>query len=408
MSGPLKGVRVIDWTQWQVGPVATAMLADLGAEIIKIEDRVSGDGGRYLLPGGTVGLPHGKNTYFEVNNRGKKSVTVDLEKEKGREIIYQLVQKADVFVHNYRQGVPEKLKLDYETISQHNPQIVYVAASGYGPKGPEAKEPVYDLIGQARSGLMMLAGEANSPPQSVQGGVADQITGIMTGYAVLAGLLARERLGIGQKIDTSMLGSVISLIGLTVGIQLLGGVEEAKKWGDMRHDRKKSNNALWNWYLCKDGRWLMMAMLQHKYWPLVCKALAVEFLENDPRFETPEKRAENCEELIHILDEIFITKPASEWMKVMKERADVVITPIQNTYELVDDPQVLANDYITDCHHEILGPVKVLGVPCQFSKTPAVIKPDSPELGQNTEEVLIEIGGYSWDDIQAFKDEEVI
>jgi crotonobetainyl-CoA:carnitine CoA-transferase CaiB-like acyl-CoA transferase len=255
---------------------------------------------------------------------------------------------------------------------------------------------------------MMLAGEANSPPQSVQGGVADQITGIMTGYAVLAGLVARERLGIGQKIETSMLGSVMSLIGLTVGMQLLEGVEAAQQWGDSRHNRKNAYNALWNWYLCKDGKWLMMAMLQHKYWPLVCKALAMEHLENDPRFETPEKRAENCEELIRILNEIFITKSASEWVKVMKERADVVVTPIQNPSDLVNDPQVLANDYITECNHEVLGPVKVLGIPHQFGRTPGVIKPDSPELGQNTEEVLMEIGGYSWDDIAAFKDEEVI
>jgi len=408
MSGPLKGVRIIDWTQWQVGPVATAMLADLGAEVIKIEDRVSGDGGRYLLPGGTVGLPHGKNTYFEVNNRGKKSVTVDLKKVRGREIVYRLVKEAHVFVHNYRPGVPEKLKMDYESISRHNPKIVYVAASGYGPKGPEAKEPVFDLIGQARTGLMMLAGEVNSPPQSIQGGIADQITGITTGYAVLAGLVARERLGIGQRIDTFMLGSVMSLIGLTVGMQLLEGVEAAQQWGDVRHNRKNAYNALWNWYQCKDDRWIMLGMLQHKYWPRLCKALAMEHLENDPRFETAEKRAENCEELIRILNEIFITKPASEWVKIMKERADVVVTVIQKASDLFEDPQVLANDYITECNHEVLGPVKVLGIPCQFDKTPGVIKPDSPELGQHTEEVLLEIGGYSWDDIAALKDDKVI
>ncbi|MDP2920073.1 MAG: CoA transferase, partial [Dehalococcoidia bacterium] len=147
MTGVLDGIRIIDWTQWQMGTVATTMLGELGAEILHIEHRLTGDNGRWLKVSGMTELPNGKNAYFETNNRGKKSLAVDLAKPEGKEIIYRLARKSQAFVHNFRQGVPEKLKMDYSTIREYNPEIVYVAASGYGPHGPESKEPAFDMIG---------------------------------------------------------------------------------------------------------------------------------------------------------------------------------------------------------------------------------------------------------------------
>ena len=164
MTGPLVGIRVLDWTQWQMGTVATAMLADLGASVIHIEHRITGDPGRGLWSRQKPSLPYGKSWYFETNNRGKKSITVDLAQEKGKEIIYRLVKNSDVFVQNFRQGVPEKLKLDYDTLYQYNPRLIYAATSGYGPDGPEAMEPSFDYIGLARSGIMTMVGEPGMPP----------------------------------------------------------------------------------------------------------------------------------------------------------------------------------------------------------------------------------------------------
>lgn len=402
MAGPLEGIIVIDWTQWQMGTVATAMLADLGASVVHIENRVGGDAGRGLnLPDWS--LPHGRNAYFECNNRGKKSIALDLVKEEGKEVIYRLVKNADVFVHNFRQGVPEKLRLDYETLRQHNPKLIYAAASGYGPKGPEATEPAFDFLGQARSGIMTMVGEPDMTPLPVQLGVADQLGGIMTAYGVLAAIVARERLGVGQKVDVSHLGSMMTFEGLAVGLQLYLGQEFVKP------SRKTSPNPLWNYYQCSDGKWIVLGMLQpDRQWPSLCKALGIEHLEKDARFENAEKRKESSEELIATMDKIFVTRSTSEWMKILKEAGDIICTPIQSISDLQNDPQVLANNYIVDCNHEVLGPVKVVGIPIELSETPGVVNCTAPELGQHTEEVLVEIGGYSWDDIVQFKEQGII
>ena len=161
MTTPLQGIRVLDWTQWQMGTIATAMLADLGATVIHVENRVLGDSGRGLMK---WTLANGNSAYFEINNRGKKSLTVDLTKEKGKHVLYRLVKNSDVFVHNFRQGVPEKLKMDYDTLIKYNPKLIYAAASGFGPKGPDAKEPLYDFVGLARSGIMNMVGDTHPFP----------------------------------------------------------------------------------------------------------------------------------------------------------------------------------------------------------------------------------------------------
>jgi len=404
MSGPLDGIRILDWTQWQMGTAATAMLGDLGASVIHIESR-DGDAGRGLwkAEGSAPDLPHGKRAYFEINNRGKKSISLVLTRDKGKEIIYRLVKNADVFVHNFRQGVPEKLGLDYETLSRYNPQLIYASASGYGPKGPEAREPAFDYIGLARSGMMTMTGEQDMPPLTVRNGIADQMGAIMTAHGVLAALVARERLGVGQKVDVSHLGSMMALMGLTVGMHLY------LKREPTRPVRKQSPNPLWNHYLCKDGKWLVLGMLQpDRQWPAVCQALGIEHLQKDPKFENAVRREENCEELIAIMDEIFVTRSTKEWMKMLKEAGDIICQPIQSVPDLVNDPQVLANNYIIDCNHEVLGPVKVSGIPIQLSKTPGQVNCEAPELGQHTEEVLIEIGGYTWEEIAQLKDEDII
>jgi len=404
MAGPLDGVRILDWTQWQMGPVATAMMADMGAEVIHVENRVTGDPGRGLRrTAGVSSLLQGRSAYFEINNRGKKSLTLDVTKEKGKAVIYRLVEKSDCFVHNFRQGVPEKVRLSYEVLRQYNPKLVYVAASGYGPKGPDAMEPAFDYVGLARSGIMTMVGEPDMPPLVMQMGIADQIGAIMTAYGILTGLVARERLGVGQRVDVSHLGSLIALQGLGIGMELYTGQAVP------RQSRKKSANSLWNYYPCEDGKWFMLAGLHsERYWPLVCKALGIEHLEKNPKFENMEKRTENCEELTTIIEKVFATKPGQEWITVFRETGDVPCTLVQTITEVINDPQSLANEYIIRSHHEILGPVKVVGNPVQLSETPGEVRCEAPEFGQHTEEVLIEVGGYTWEEISRLRDEEVI
>ena len=404
MAGPLEGIRVLDWTQWQMGTVATAMLGDLGATVIHIENRVGGDPGRALKTRGMPDLPQGKSAYFEVNNRGKKGIALDLVKEKGKEVIYRLAKDSDVFVHNFRQGVPERLKLNYETLRRYNPKIIYAAASGYGARGPDVAEPSFDPLAQARSGLADLVNPDEPPGQIGRGAaVADQMGAIMTGYGILAALFARERFGIGQRIDVSLLGSITALLGSAIGRMLYLGQAPPKS------DRKTRPNPLWNNYKCKDDKWITLGNLQSdRQWPLVCKALAIEHLEKDPKYESADKRQDNCEELIAIMDEIFLTKSPSEWMKILKGTGDVICTPVQNISDLPNDAQVLANEYIIDYNHDIFGPVKVAGIPIQFSKTSGKVKAEAPELGQHVEEVLIEMGNYSWEEIARLKEEGVL
>lgn len=407
MVKPLEGIRIIDWTQWQMGTSATARLADLGAEVIHVEHLTQGEPGRGIkrIRGVPLAMQGGRNAYFEYLNRGKKSVAIDLGKPAGKDIIYRLVKNSDAFVHNYRQGVPERLGLGYDILSMHNPKLVYLALSGYGPKGPDSKEPALDYPGMARSGIMTIVGEEdeNTPPLNMVGGIADQMGGIMGTQAILLGLLVRERTGIGQKLDVSFLGSVITLEGLTLSLSLFLNKPLP------RPNRKKEANPLWNHYRCKDDKWLALGMLQSdRYWSEVCIALGMQQLEKDSRFATMEMRQQNCEELIAIMDGIFVTKSRSEWMEIFKQTGDLICAPLQTVTDLVDDPQVRENEYIIERNHQVLGPVKVLGLPIQLSETPGEVRCEAPEFGEHTEEVLLGVGGYSWEEIARLRENGVI
>lgn len=408
MAGVLDGIRIIDWTQWQMGTVATEMMAELGAEVIHIEARMTGDNGRYLRVSGLPDLPLGKSAYFETNNRGKKSLALDLSKLAGKEIVYRLAKKSDVFVHNFRQGVPEKLGMDYDTILRYNPEIIYVACSGYGPRGPESKEPAFDMIGLARSGIASLMGNADNPNLPSHGGIADQTGAIFTAYGILAALVGKLRLGIPQKVDVSHLGSMMALQGLDIGMGLYVSPERPTIARPV-FNRTNTANPLWNYYKCKDGRWLCLGMLQPDVkWSVVCKALGLENLEHDRKYENADVRRINSAELIAMMDQIFLTKTADEWMKHLKTTGDIICTPIQDLFDLRTDPQVLANRYMIEADHEVLGKVKVRGSPIEMSKTPAKIKVEAPELGQHTEEILTETLGYTWEEVARLREQEII
>lgn len=404
MSMPLEGIRVLDCTMWQMGPVASALLGDLGAEVIKIEEPVAGDPGRGLARAGQqFEAMQGRSWYYEYNNRNKKGITLDLRSDEGKQVLFRLVKKSDVFVQNFRLGVVERLGIGYKTLSSYNPMIIYASATGFGSRGPDAAEPAFDLLGQARSGLMTISGDPDAPP-AIQGvGMADQIGAIMTAYAVLAAIVARERLGIGQEVEVSLLGSAMALIGLGIFHSLIGGENLGQS------NRKQAGNPLWNIYECSDGKWITLAMLQpDRQWPAVCQALELQELVDDARFSDMERRRENCSEVIAIFDKVFATQSCAEWMKRLKQAGDVICAPVNTLGDLPHEQQVIDNEYIVDFDHPSLGKMKFMGLPVRFSKTPGAIRLPAPEFGEHTEEVLIEIGGYSWEEIAKLREKKII
>jgi crotonobetainyl-CoA:carnitine CoA-transferase CaiB-like acyl-CoA transferase len=404
MKGPLTGIRIIDWTIWQQGPVATQMLADLGAEVIKVEEREKGDPGRGIVAvsGGSTDA-RGRNFYFEANNKHKQSVALDLKRPEAREIIYRLAAKSDVFVQNFRKGVAARLGLDYQTLKRHNPKLIYASASGYGPEGPDSGEPSFDYLGQARSGVMNAIGVDGSTPAYIFGGIADQMGAVMIAYGVLAALLARERFGVGQEVDASHLGSMMALQGLNVAARTFTGKEFN------RNTRQNAFNPLWNHYRCADGKWLCLGMLQpDRYWKDFCNALGCPDLIENPKYADMRTRGRNAPELITILDEVFGGKTREDWMKILKEGGDFIYTVVNSVSDLPNDAQVRANAYVVE--HEVpgLGTIQMLGMPVKLSETPGDPRGYAPELGEQTETILTEMLGYTWDDVARLRDANVI
>jgi CoA:oxalate CoA-transferase len=393
-TGPLSGMRVVDWTIWQFGPVSTMMLADLGAEVIKVES-LGGDPARQLsfMGGVDADLGSGMNAYFSALNRQKKGIAVDLKHPRGCEIIYALVNKSDIFVQNFRQGVAERLGLGYEDLIMHNPQIIYGSASGYGPLGPDSGKPAFALTGEARAGSLWWAGPENDIPYNITG-VADQIAGIILSYGILGAVVAKERFGIGQKVDVSHLGSLMWLGNTRDGIALLAGKTFE------RQNRERAGNVLWNYYKCKDGTWLALSMGQgDRYWPTFCTAIEREDFVEDPRFNSMQARRDNVEVLVALLDEIFVTRTRDEWEKHLTEAGDLIWERVQTVLDLPNDPQVRANNYLVEFDHPVLGPTKWHQTPLGYSQTPLSTRKMAPQHNEDTEDILLNLLGYSRESI---------
>ena len=401
VNGPLKGIRVLDWTMWQFGPVATSMLGDLGADVIKIEP-LDGDNGRSLGRASNLNttLPADRSAYFEACNRNKRGIAVNLKTQEGKEIIYSLVEKADVFVQNFRQGVAERLGLGYENLWEINPMLIYGSASGYGPNGPDSHLPSFDGCAQARSGLMMSATPVGADePTRITQGISDQMGAITLCLGILAALVARNERGIGQKVETSHLSANMWLqgMGVSMGLMLGGG-----RFGS--YSREAATNPLANLYKCKGGRWLqLMHMQADRYWKPFVEVLGIPELGDDPRFATMQVRTENSREIVRILDERFATRTVDEWDSAFRQAGDFIYAKVQRIDELTDDPQVVANDYITAFDHPAIGSVKMCNHPNIYSETPAGIWREAPEIGQHTEEILIDELAYDWNGIEMLR-----
>ena len=396
---PLGGIRVIDWSLMHVGPYAATMLADLGADVIHVEER-SGEWTRGMVS--FMGEPlifKDKHIQFEHLNQNKRGLAVDLKKPGAVEIIYRLVEKSDVFLTNYREAAAKKLGLDYESLRQRNPKLIYAHASAFGDKGPDAGTPGYESIGFAKSGALLSGNGEVTEPVSPTVGIGDRITAIFLAYATMVALIAKERFGIGQKVTTSLLGSLINLQGWSVLSALF--------FNRYAHTvREKATNPMHNWYRCKDDVWINMTIYPPTRWTEFCNALGIPEVGIDSRYDTDIKRADKYEELIPLLDKVFVAKLSDYWEKLFKQH-DFSFSRVMDLTDLATDPQVIANKYVIDWDHPLWGSVKFPGFPFNLSETPPSLRSPAPEIGQHTEEILLEVG-YSWDEITRLKEKEVI
>ena len=401
MKGPLDGVRVVEITMFQQGPVAGMRLGDLGADVIKIEAK-TGDPGRGFMKiiGAMAGLK-GRNYYFEHNNRNKRSIVLDLKSKKGMEVFLKLIDTADVFLNNMSIEAPIKLGIGPDILLARNSRLIYAQASGWGRKGPDANELSFDYTGIARTGMMMSCGERGTPPTQILPGIGDEIGGLICAWGVTAALYAREKTGKGQVVDTSLMGSLIAMLGFIMAAPAILGQQFP------REIRAEAGNPLYNHYRCKDDQWIAIAHLDpDRYWPKICKALGIENLQNDPMFNSIQARGRNARELVAILDQRFVSKPRDEWIQILKGEG-CIFTPIQTPLEVSNDIQAIANNYFINVQHPEWGRTKMVGFPWDFSETPASWRREAPAFGQHTKEILVELG-YNSGDIANLKEEGVI
>jgi crotonobetainyl-CoA:carnitine CoA-transferase CaiB-like acyl-CoA transferase len=405
MSGVLEGVKIVGFEQVVGVPATTAILADWGAEVIKIEP-LWGDWQRSLVSFNDTPLllhfPKGDiELNFELLNRNKKSVALNLQTEQGREIMYKILEDADVFITNYSVDVLEKFGLDYAALKGKYPGLIHCLLTGFGTKGPKARDRGYDYVAAwAYGGIMgLVTADPKSPPAIQRPGMMDMVASAHMASGVCGALYYKQKTGKGQALEISLYHTAVWTIGLDIQAALFG--YQPKVW-----DRVRMPNPMYNSYRSKDGRWFIMVHPNQTYWMPFCKAIGREEWIDNPRYATMESRAQNREELINLLNEIFASRTWHEWEKSFKAY-DLIVSANQTVSEILQDEQAKVNNFYTDISHPVVGEARLLNSPMQFSETPAEIKTAAPAVGAQTEEVLLDLG-YSWEDISVFKNKHAI
>lgn len=394
----LDGVRVVDLTMWFQGPVAAQHLADFGAEVIHVERPRGGDLGRGVRS--IKALPVGDwNQYFYVINRNKKSLALDLNQPQGRDALYRLVEQSDVFLSNLTPENLEKWEVTYERLREINPRLVYAMCTGYGHFG-EANRPAFDLTVQALTGLMTRLGEPGQPPIYLGMGSGDAMGGLLAALGIVVALLARDVTGRGQFIDASLYGAQLFLAAPSLQAYLATGSERFSR----QQSRRDAPNPLWNVYPASD-KWLFLCLENtDEEWSRLCSTLDAPELAADARFATAELRRTNGPLLVDALDGALRAREACDWLQRWR-RAGITAAPVNNFADLVADPQAWQNDYLLETHSaEVDRKVMVRGLPVTLSKTPGSVRSLGPELGQHTEEILVETLGYTWEQVGKLKE----
>jgi crotonobetainyl-CoA:carnitine CoA-transferase CaiB-like acyl-CoA transferase len=399
MAGPLTGVRVVELGFWVAGPAAAGIMADWGADVIKIEPP-EGDPFRGLFLKG-AGLQTPVNPPFELDNRGKKSIALNLESADGRRIACELIKRADVFVTNLRAKALTGFALTWEDLHAINPRLIYCEVTGLGSRGPESGRPAYDVGAfWSRAGIVAALTPAGNDPVSQRGAMGDHTTAITAVSAICAALVARERTGTGQKVETSLLRVGAYFIGWDLNIRLRLGVQA------IATSRRNVLNPLINCYFDSARRWFWLLGLQgDRHWPDLLRAIGTPELRDDPRFNSMAARRENAPALVDHFDSIFATRTLAEWGPIF-DRENVWWAPVQTIDELLADPQARAAGVFTKVP-TAEGEAEMVATPADFCGTPWSASAMSPELGQNSEEILLGLG-IDWEEIGRLKSRGVI
>jgi formyl-CoA transferase len=393
--GPLAGLTIVDLTRVLSGPYCTMLLGDMGARVIKIEHPRHGDDTRAWGPP-FVGE---ESAYFLSINRNKESVTLDFKTAEGRRILNQLISRADVVVENFRPGVMGRLGLDYATLGERHPRLVFCSISGFGQDGPRRDHAGYDAVIQAEGGLMSVTGDADGRAFRVGVAVTDMVAGLLAAQGIVLALYARERTGRGQRVDISMLDGVISLLSYHASIYLTTG-EESRRLGN-RH----ATIAPYDTFAAADGE-LFLAVGNDEQFKRFCAAAGLEQLQEDKRFSTNPLRVASEAALKDIIEPVIRQRKRDDWIRDLA-RAGVPCGAVRSVSEALSDPQVSARRMIEAVEHSVLGPMKVLGTPIKLSDTAPEIRTPPPVLGQHTDLVLSELG-YGTSDIARLREQAVV
>lgn len=395
MAGPLTGIKVLDLTRVLAGPYATMLLADLGAEVIKIEQPETGDEARNFGP-----FKNGFSLYFMSVNRGKRSVTLDLKTERGHAIFMDLLKRSDVLVENFRPGTMQKLGLDYETLRPLQPSLIYAACSGFGQTGPYATQGAYDMIIQGMGGIISITGEPEGPPVRVGTSISDITAALFTAIGILSALHHRTETGRGQFVDVAMLDSLVAVLENAVVRYFATG--EAPKPLGARHPAITPFEA----FASADGH-VIIALGNDTLWAKFCEYVGHPDLISDPRFQTNADRTENHGALFPILSRILSQRTTDDWIDALSG-IGVPCGPINAMDKVVSHPQVAAREMIKQVAHRITGEVAVPGVPIKLSETPGTVEAPAPSLGEHTDEVLQELLGMDAAAVEALRRDGII
>ncbi len=373
--GPLAGIRVVDLTRVLAGPFAAMSLGDMGAEVIKVEEPGKGDDTRGWPP-----FVAGEATYFLSVNRNKKSLTLNLKSPEGQEILRGLIAKSDVVLENFRPGTMERLGFGYERLRRDNPRLIYCSISGFGESGPESDRPGYDLIVQGESGVMDLTGFPDGPPVKVGNSIGDLVAGMAAAQGIALALLARERNGKGQKVEIGMLDVMASLLTYQAGLHWNAGGRPA------RRGNQHPSIVPYEVFQAQDA-YLTLGVANNSLWERACRAIGREDLAKDPRFDTESNRVTHRATLIPILNEVFGSRPADEWLARMHEHG-VPAGRIKTVPEVCESPHLKARGMVVSLSHPKAGAVTAMGVPIRLHATPGAAVLPPPMLGEHTDEVL--------------------
>ena len=406
MSGPLEGIRVIDLTRILAGPFSTMLMADMGADIIKVEQPGAGDpargNGPFLSPDGAESSEQQFSTYFMSINRGKRSIAIDLSKPKGREVLLKLAETADVLIENFRPGTMQKLGLDYEVVKVRNPRIVMCSVSGFGQSGPYAHRPALDVIVQGMGGMLSITGEPGRGPVRPGASIGDITSALFATIAIQSALLERHNSGEGQYIDISMLDCQVAIMeNAFMRYFTLGQTPQ-------RIGTRHPSSTPFQAFQTADGHVVVAIMGgSTDQWPLFCAAIDHVELIDDERYTTGWSRTQHYDELIPVIEEVMREKTTSEWVELLSDMG-VPVGPVQDIAEVANDPQVNHREMFVELPHPVLGQVKFTGNPIKMSRTPSGPRRVPPQLGEQTSEVLTADVGLSPEEVAELFNEGVV